>query len=282
MGTSGAYGGSGKSSWKKARDAAQKTLGQGGAGGANAPNGPPPPLTERPDFFELLREIGNGLKADDPDLRRRGHLPRIPLSQILAAGTAIAGLPFLGSVAQGTTRERPVVAGARRTGAAVGGGIAVRTGDAAALEQLGLDLTDLESLSPRDQAQRIIDRVFGASSDENEQAFREASTIILLELLEHPDEIPDYQQIICDAASEVVYRRALVEFHDQLLAGNVSHDHVRELERQLREYIRDLMRAHPDMNRAERLSSPEEYSQAVAEVTAAAVELLRKVTGVEG
>ena len=280
MGTSGSYGGSAKSSWKKAREAARNALGQGG-GGSSAPGGPLPPLTERPDFFELLRQIGNGLRADDPELRKRGGLPKIPLSQVLAAGATVVGLPFLGTVAQGTTRERPVIAGARRTGAALGGGIAVRSGDAAALEQLGLDLTDLESLSPRDQAQRIVDRVFGATSDENEQAFREASTIVLLELLEHPDETPDYQLIICDAASEVVYRRALVEFHDQLFDGKVSNAEVRDLERQLREYIRDLMRAHPDMNPSDRLLTPEECSQAVAEVTAAAVDLLRKISGGE-
>jgi hypothetical protein len=199
---------------------------------------------------------------------------------VLAAGATIAGLPFLGSVAQGTTRERPVIAGARRTGAALGGGIAVRSGDAEALEQLGLNLTDLEGLSPRDQARQIVDRVFGASSDENEQAFREASTIVLLQLLEHPDDDPDYKLLICDASSEVVFRRALVEFQDELLAGH-THEEVRELERQLREFIRDLMRANQDMNPTERLPTPEECSQAVAEVTAQAVELLRTITGGE-
>jgi hypothetical protein len=279
MGTSGAYGGSGKKNWKKARDAARKALGGEGDGSAASAT-PPPQLTARPDFFELLREIGNGLRADDPELRKPGRLPRIPLSQVIAAGAAITGLPFLGSATQGTTRERPVLAGARRTGAALGGGLAVRSGDAIALEQLGLDLTDLESLSPRDQAQRIVDRVFGASSDENEQAFREAATIILLQLLEHPDDSPDYPLLICDAASEVVFNRALVEFQDELLAGH-TNDEVRELERQLREFIRNLMRANEDMNPTERLPTPEECSYAVAEVTATAVELLRKLTGGE-
>jgi hypothetical protein len=171
------------------------------------------------------------------------------------------------------------VAGARRTGAALGGGFAVRAGDGSALAELGLDLAELSDLSPRDQTQRIIDRVFGASADENEQAFREAAAIILLRLLESPGGIPDYQAVICDAATEVVYRRALVEIHEQVIAGALSADQVRNRERQIREYIGDLIRAQPVMRPSEGVPSPSECSQSMAEVTAIAVDALRDAKG---
>ncbi len=281
MGTSGSYGGSGKSDWRKARDAARRTFGGGGGGDGPGEDGsPPPPLGDRPDFLELLHRIGDGLRADDPELRRPGGPAAVPLDRVLAAGPAIAGLPFLGHAGgRGRTRERPVVAGARRTGAALGGGFAVRAGDGSALAELGLDLAELSDLSPRDQTQRIIDRVFGASADENEQAFREAAAIILLRLLESPDGIPDYQAVICDAATEVVYRRALVEIHAQVIAGALSADEVGDRERQIREYIGDLIRAQPAMRPSEGVPSPSECSQSMAEVTAIAVDALRDAKG---
>jgi len=275
MGTSGSYGGSGKSSWRKARDAARATIGGGGSGGPGEGGPSAPPPSNQPDVFDLLRWIGDGLRSDDSELRRPGKLPKVPLSQVLATGTAIAGLPFLGRVVAGTSRERPVIAGARRAGAALGGGLAVRSGDGTALAELGLDLDEIRDLPPRVQTERIIDRVFGASADENEQSFREAAIIILLRLLESPEGVTDYQALIRDAAIEVVYRRALIEIHDELIAGALSESDVKERERQIRELIGDVIRAQPLMQLAEGLPTPEQCSQAMAEATALAIDALR-------
>lgn len=94
-----------------------------------------------------------------------------------------------------------------------------------------------------------------------------------------PTESPDYQAVICDAATEVVYRRALVEIHAQVIAGALSADEVRDRERQIPEYIGDLIRAQPAMRPSEGVPSPSECSQSMAEVTAIAVDALRDAKG---
>jgi hypothetical protein len=273
VGTSGSYGGSGKADWKKVRDTSRQTFGGDGGGEGE----PPPPLQERPEFFELLQNIGDALRGDDAELRRPGGPGRIPLSSVLAGGAALAGLPRLGRPPRdGAAVGRPVIAGARRAGAAVGGGIALRQGNAEALAELGLDLDEIRSLSLPEQTERIIDQVFGATSDENEQAFREAAAIILYQLLETRDATVDYQAVIREGAVEVVYRRALVEHHEQLMAGAASYDEVKDREAQLRGFISDLISAQPTLGEEDRLPTPSECSQAMADVAAIVVNALRE------
>jgi hypothetical protein len=269
MGTSGSYGGSGKTNWKKARDAVRATIGGGNGSGDGDP--PVPPPADQPDVFDLLNWIGEGLRSDDSELRRPGELPRVPLSQILA----VAGLPFLGRVVSGNGTDRPVIPGARRTGAALGGGIAIKSGNQAALAELGLDLAELRDLPPRIQTQRIIDQVFGASADENEQAFKEAAIIILLRLLENPEAITDYQAVIRDAVITAVYQRALIEIQDQLIEGAITESEVKERERQIRELIADVIRAQPSMQLAEGVPTPQECSHVMAVATLHAINALR-------
>jgi len=87
--------------------------------------------------------------------------------------------------------------------------------------------------------------------------------------------VTDYQALIRDAAIEVVYRRALIEIHDELIAGALSESDVKERERQIRELIGDVIRAQPLMQPAEGLPTPEQCSQAMAEATALAIDALR-------
>jgi hypothetical protein len=239
-------------------------------------------MSQRPDFFELLQNIGDALKGDDSELARPGGPRRVPIGSILAAGAsagaALAGLPHLGRAQSGgVSGRRPVVAGARRAGAAVGGGFAVRAENSGALAEIGLDLDEIRSLPPREQTQRIIDQVFGATSDENEQAFREAAAIILYQMMENPDAPLDYQAVIRDGAVEVVYRRTLVEHHEQLIAGANGYEEVRDREAQLRGFIADLISAQPALNTGDRLPTPAECSQAMADVAAIIVNALRDV-----
>src|ERR1700722_4539821 len=104
MGMSGAYGGSGKRSWQKARQTTNNAFGGGSGGGDGGDGGepppPPPPETDpghRLDLLDILRNIADGLRADDPEVRRPRTVPRVPLSQVLAGGSAVGGLPFVGS-----------------------------------------------------------------------------------------------------------------------------------------------------------------------------------------
>jgi hypothetical protein len=277
MGMSGSYGGSGKRSWQQARQTTNNAFGGGGGGEDGSPPLPPPPDTDpghRQDLLDILHTIADGLRSDDPALRRPRSVPRVPLSQVLAGGAALGGLPFIGSPRR--QRGRPVMLGARQTGAALGGALAIRSQDATALAELGLNLDDLRELGPLDQTRRLVDRVFGASADEDDQAFREAASRILLALLELPADVePDYHRIICDAVAEVIYQRALVEITDQLRTGSMSRADAAERERQIHDFIRDLVRADPTMRPAGGSPTPEECSQVMAELTARAIEVLR-------
>lgn len=272
MGTSGAYGGSGKAPWRKARALVSQTFGSSESGGSAPPSNAPSP---KYDLGPLLQAIADGLRADDSELRRVGPQPRIPLSDIIATGITLAGLPFVGRAPRSSRQDRPVILGARRAGAALGGGFAVRAGNTDALRELGLELAELKALSPREQTERIISRVFGASSDETDQAFREAATVILLELLQGADGEIDYQSVIRNAAAEIIYRRALIEICAQVNEGAISPEEVKDRERQIRDYIRDLIQAHPLMHPIDGVPSPSECSQVMAEITAAAIDVLR-------
>lgn len=230
-------------------------------------------------FLDLWRTIGEGLRRDDPELRLLGPPLSVPLSQVLASGIALAGLAHLGRGTDVGPGVRAVLSGARRTGAAMGAGFAVKADKLEALAEIGLDRDDIRHLSPRQQTQRIIDRVFGASSDEIDHAFREAASRILLRFLESPTVDVDYGAMIRDAAAEIVYRRALVEISDQLAAGALSNETVKERERQIRDFIRDLLSKWPGMTITDREPTPDECSRAMQEVTAIAINALRSVAG---
>lgn len=281
MGTSGSYGGSKKKSWTKARQAVNSALGGGGGDGQPRPPDEGPPKLDLSDLKDILHDIADGLHSDDAALR-----PGSPLLAGLAAGAlgaSLAGLPAVGRRTPGAggggggAARRSVAAGAARTGTALGAGFALRGGDSAALADIGLDLAQMANLSPREQTQQIVDRVFGASADENEQAGREASAVILLGFLESDDEQPDYSQIIRDGVAEFVFQRAMVEVCVQLTANVINHAEAEELQREMRDYIQVLINSSPTltMNEGE-LPSPAAYGKVAAAVTASAINLIRE------
>lgn len=284
MGTSGSYGGSGKKPWRDARQATTNAFG----GGSSAPSPPPPPpLPPRDEIGDILEHVGNGLWNDDREVRP-ARVPVLPINQVLSGGRPLAGLPHLGartgrrrtqtsSAVDGATgrRSRRVLGGARRTGAALGAGVALRTGNAAALAEIGLDITELRSLSPVQQTQRIVDHVFGASLDENEQAGRLASAVILLELLQVPDGTIDYGHVLQQGAAEFIYQRAVVEIAAQLAAGALDAQTARQRQVEVRSYIRDLVRASAIAADGPAAATPAACSQTVATIAATTIRALR-------
>src|SRR6266849_2142873 len=202
MGTSGSYGGSNKQSWRRARQAIQNSIASGAdvSGPASPTSNPTLPATDLQDIFS---HVGDALFSDDNGLRLgRAFLQGI--GAVMAAGTALAGAPYVGrrtpvidsSTASGGRSNRAVLKGAARTGTALGAGFALRDGNQAALDGLGLDIAQLNGLSPIEQTQRIVDQVFGAAGDEIEYAGREAAAVILLAFLDSDLPTPDYARTL--------------------------------------------------------------------------------------
>lgn len=262
MGTSGSYGGSQKKDWQAARKIVGDLFG-------HTPRVEEPRQGPKPQVVQLLRHIGNGLSKDDPLMHQRPV--SIPLAEILAVSAALGGLPSVGRL-EVSGKQREVLLGARRVGAALGGGLAVRTGNAGSLSELALDLDTLRGLPPNRQVAKILDRVFGASSDEVEYAFRSAAAVILTRLLSASDSEIEYTELICDAATEVIFQRALVELEAQFVAGALSAEEAGEREREIKEYIRDLVRGLLD--RLDQVPTPQETADMMARVTQAAIHAL--------
>lgn len=168
MGTSGAYGGS--PGWKPVRDQTKAWLGTGAAGGGGGGDGPPGPPV--------------------PPLGTPGPQPPVPgaplvspaLARIIAAlGAALAGAgggrgADGGLAGGGRSTARASTAGGR----ALGGAYGARTGAAAPLGELGLDLGELAGLSRYQQAQRIVEAAIGPRGDVLDSELRQANASVVL------------------------------------------------------------------------------------------------------
>lgn len=290
MGTANSYGGSGKTAWRRARQAASNAFGGEGVGGDVAGNPSPQPSPSPADIADIVNLFGDGLYADDPEVRPV-RPPSVPLSDVVSPSAGPVGLPPVrrragrgagggggGTSAAGGSRARrtrSVSKQARRAGAAIGAGFALEAGDATGLREIGLVLDDLRNLSPIEQTQRIVDHVFGGSADEIEQAAREASARILYEFLSGPPESPGYVRILQAGVAEFIYRRAVIEIAAQMNAGPLTRKEAEDRQRQIRTYIRDLVQGVPEMSGSDGVPGPEVCSRVVAEVTGTTLRALR-------
>ena len=170
MGTSGAYGGS--PGFKPVRDQTQQWLGAGAAGSGGGGDGPPGPPILPP-----------GPPVPPPPVP--GAPPVGPaLARIIAAlGAALAG----GGGGGGRGGAGTLTGGGRSTarastagGRALGGAYGARTGSAAALGELGLDLGELAGLSRYQQARRIVEAAIGPRGDVLDSELRQANASVVL------------------------------------------------------------------------------------------------------
>lgn len=173
MGTSGAYGGS--PGMKRVRDLTQEWLdGGGGDSNGNPPVSTPPPanLTDdrpvpapapvTPALVGIIRSLSRGFTSS----RGRGGGGG-------GGGSAGGGSSGGGG---GRSRSRASTAGGR----ALAGVYGVRTGNAAAVGELGLDLGELAGLTRYQQAQRILDAAMGPRGDVLDSEMREANAAVVL------------------------------------------------------------------------------------------------------
>jgi len=169
MGTSGAYGGS--PGFKPVRDQTQQWLGAGaaGSGGGGGDGMPGPP------------ELPPGPPVSPPPVP--GAPPVGPaLARIIAAlGAALAG----GGGGRGgagtlTGGGRNTTRASTAGGRALGGAYGARTGNAATLGELGLDLGELTGLTRYQQARRIVEAAIGPRGDVLDSELRQANASVVL------------------------------------------------------------------------------------------------------
>lgn len=264
MGTSGAYGGSGKQGWRDARRRLEQLIeGDGGGGNGDAqdrePNvehGPadgdrrpePGRPAEADPYGPLASTIANALISDDPDLRPR--TPRVyPLPSLLPSRRRAegGGGGGAGGVRSGSNAGsgRPAATGrgisrsAQRGGAALAAAYAYRQRDRAALETLNLDLDELDRVGPRERAQRILAAVLGDANVPDSDAIRRAVGEQLRQILgENP---PSPLESIRAMIASYVFQMGIEELRAGRRAG-LNRDEVLAAERGLRNYLERRVR----------------------------------------
>lgn len=257
MGTSGAYGGSGKSSWKAAREQLEALAGDAGPGDGRGEAGRRPGGDDgagetgtavgagggdaggAASAADLAAAIAAALQRDDPDLRPRA--PRVyPTGSLLPSrggggrGGGRSGASFA-SGGSTTAGRRSVSRSAQRGGAALGAAYAYREGNREALRALNLDFDELAALGPRQRFDRILAVVLGDANHPDEYALRRAvaeqmKTILLSETPQSPLEA------IRGMIGSLVFQLGVLELRAQRRAG-LDLTAVAAAERQLRRWI---------------------------------------------
>jgi hypothetical protein len=216
MGTSGAYTGSG-GAWNGARRELDDLLSGGGATANDV-------LAPAAGAIDWDDDSSGETEAQSPEipLRGSGVAPiRIRTRSGAGGGGGGAGLRRGAGVrtggGRGTGRSRQRAA---RVGAgAAAAGYALRAGDAAALRRLGLDLAELATLSPRQQAQRIIDVIAGAAASIADGEIARATSSMIIRLLE-AETPPAPVEIVSVFATEYVFEIVVTELGSEMRDGS--------------------------------------------------------------
>jgi hypothetical protein len=227
MGTSDSYGGSG-GAWNGARRELDDLLTGGGATADDVLG----PAAGAIDWADGAEDAGDGdeLGADAPREPGSGDIPLQgttvqPIRVRSRGGTGGgAGDRGTGGGGRASGRRGGGTGRSRQRAASVGAGVAaagyaLRAGDAATLRRLGLDLAELARLSPRQQAQRIIDVLAGTAATLADGEVARASSTMIIWLLE-ADAPPSSAHTVRKFATECVYEIMLTELGGELRDGS--------------------------------------------------------------
>ena len=263
MGTSGAYGGS--PGWKGVKDQTQAWLntGAGGEGGGDGPSAPPIPSTPPSDVPEAR-----------PPIPRPASITPMLASIISALGRALAGGGGGGDGGVGLSDGggRSMARASRVGGRALGGVYGARTGNAATLSELGLDLAELSGLSRYQQAQRILDAAIGPRGDVLESELRKTNAAVVLWALTEEVE-PTPVELANRWVVEYVWEVWITESGPTLQEHSADgNDRVRS-EHEMRAALEATVSGH---------ALPEDRTLTTADFTAAidgALSSLRRISG---
>ena len=260
MGTSGAYGGS--PGWKPVKYQTQEWLSTGAAGTGGGGDGPPPPVIPLPD-----------IAGARPPIPRPSSISPALARIIAALGVALtSGGGGRGGGSGLTGGGRSPTRAAAVGGRALGGAYGARTGNAATLGELGLDLGELGGLSRYQQAQRILDAAIGPRGDVLESELRTTNASVVLWALTEEVE-PTPVELANRWVVEYVWEMWITESGPVLQEHSAdSNDRVR-VEQEMRAALEATVSAH---------ALPEGRPLTTADFTAAidsALGSLRRISG---
>lgn len=243
MGTSGAFGGSGSADWKAAHDLFGAAAGASGADSA----GPSSPAEARPSPADVAQAIAAAFQSGDAALRRT-QVPEFPLGRLLTRSNSRSGGGGDAGGSGGGVRSgsrqggagqrggRSMQHSAARGAAAVAGAFALRSGDAAALGELGLRLADLRTLTVSEQCQLIADDVLGAPNHPDDVAVRKASIATMRSLLQATTPMSE-DDVLRLFLAHLVTNTSMVELKSKQQRESLSPKAVLRVERQVQKYI---------------------------------------------
>lgn len=226
MGTSGAYGGSGSTSWDDAHDLYQQAAS-------------PSPDSTAPSTDQLVTALAAALRRISSS---RGVEPGTysPASTALVRSSDSDGYTH-SRTSGGSTRSflRQAARGART----VGGAQAYRTRDGQALAELGLDLAALDALSSdRDRCVAIADALLGAPARPDDVALKAAAIQTMMDALRGKDELTS-GQLVENFTANFTYEQVLVELTSQRRTTAVPAAQAAKTEKRIKKYIRNSLRA---------------------------------------
>jgi len=220
MGTSGAYSGSGGKDGKTVRDTIGDYLdGLSGVDGLGSPNGERPPLDPAAlqRVIHLIRPRSSGGGGGDGPGGGGG-------SSRSGTGSRSSGGP-----------QRSAAGSARSAGRAAAAAYAYRTGDAATLERLGLDYSELRGLGDEFEVlRRIVDMACAApdSTIEDHEQRRVAAEVAEWVMEQEKDGVPPTpEEIVRQTIAVIIAETLLVESGDLVN----SHDQADVAESDIRD-----------------------------------------------
>ncbi|MEV4285495.1 hypothetical protein AB0K40_08305 [Nonomuraea bangladeshensis] len=223
MGTSGAYGGSGANSWDTVHDSYADAANTGDAG-------PSPAQIENfvNDFMAALAKSPGQVRGPTSF-----SLPALRLTR--RRGDGLGSSSSTGSTGGG---RRDLGRQAARGAAAVAGAHALRTGNAAILTELGLDVDHIRSLPPgREQCTYIVNALLGAPSHPDEVALAAAALRTMVEVQKAKQEMSP-EQTMETFLQNLAYEQVLVELTSQRRTNTVTPQRAKQIEEKAKKYLR--------------------------------------------
>jgi hypothetical protein len=278
MGTSGAFGGSGGKDWQQARDDVADLVAS-------------PESADQQQ--QVISDVADALDWDAPDApteqvgdeaeQRPVDRPvQQPFGRPVRPGGAAdgpgggAGGGSAGGGATGTTsgrggagrRSRQRVAGVG--GAVLSAGLAVRAGDAATLDALGLSLPELQALGPVAQCNRILNALVGSGADIDENEMRSASSAALIAVL--TEDLPP------PAAVRVFIVEYVMEVSLTELGATLREQGTGEVTVKIEDDLRSLVTAEVDqLTLDDTRLGPQQLQDALYEALGSARSVLRSL-----
>jgi hypothetical protein len=222
VGTSGAYGGSGSSSWDAVYDSYSDAANASGSG-------PSPAQIE-----SFVNSFMTALAKTPGQASGPTNFPLSRLRLTRPGGSAAGRSSSIGSGGGGRNLGRQAARGA----AAVAGAHALRTGNTEILTELGLDVEHIKSLpSGREQCTYIVNTLLGAPSHPDEVALASATLRTMVEV-QKASEAMSPEQTMEMFLQNLAYEQVLVELTSQRRTDTVTPQRAKQIEEKAKRYLR--------------------------------------------